>query len=229
MKPSRWVQFGLIASVFVERSAWANQPPEPPAMLGEISIVPLALLVFSWSGAAKLYDETHRKPSHRGLALLASIFVTFASGMHEGLAALFAPLLCAYGIAIGLRMISVSFKAPPKSFTRKMSLWGGILLIPVVIFLAGLSWAFLGKYGRYSNDEWVLLNLKAFHAYQTSYSIQHEGRFEDLRVEEALRLDDDVGHHGGQWSQKWLDSGMNNIAENSKYHKFASELKYATG
>lgn len=209
MKPARaTAPFILLAGVFITRSAWANDPPAPPAWLAEFSIVPLALLTFSWSGAAQLYDESTGIRGRRGLALCLSVLVTLMSGIHEGFAVLIAPLLCTYAIIVALRMMKASSFAPQNSLVKRASQWGGILLIPTVIFLASFSWVFMGSY-RYSSGRWASEAMPEFYEYQRSYAKQHDGKFQELRLKDMVRAEND----DGELHKQWIDSRAYVFAE----------------
>lgn len=220
MKSSR-AMFVLLTGVFIARSAWANDPPAPAAWFAEFTIVPLALLIFSWSGAAKLYDEARGAPGGRGRVLLIGILVAFLSGMHEGYAMLTAPLLGAYAVVVGVRMIAASKIAPPRSYARIASRCGGIALIPIALFLASFSWALLGS-NRYSHDWLFTDSLTKFQTYQRVYAAEHGGRFQQLSTNSA-NLDGDK-----EFEKHWYDSGMYVLSEYTDSRITQIDVKYGS-
>ena len=205
----RWrISILALVGMCIARSAYANDPPAPPAWLAEFSIVPLALLVFSWSGAAKLYDEASGKPGRRGRILLVAVLITFFSGMHEGYAFFIAPLLGVYAVVIGVRMLAVSSRAPAKSYTRTASRIGGIVLIPTALFLASFGWVFMGSY-RYRTERWAAESLPQFREHQRNYAQQHDRKFQELRIADKDRAESD----SGEYRRQWFDAGMFSLSE----------------
>ena len=180
-----------IAIVFIlllfglPEAAHANQPPAPETFFAEVLITPITLAFFVLSGAAAIYDRKKNIPRpgfKRILTLLGVTVLCVLTGMHEGFAVLLCLCLAIWAVGIALTMIRLSFDGAAGFYTRWASRIGGVVLIPVVVFLASFSWVFFGMYyyntmGRdWSHKE----TLQEFFAYQRDYAARHEGQFHPL-------------------------------------------------
>jgi len=209
MKPIRLMRSLIFASLFIACSVLANDKPELPVSIADFCIVPLALLVFAWSGAARLYDESHGTSGERIRMLILAVILTYIGTKDEGFAFLTAPFLCVYGLVIAFRMIEVSSLAPKYSLVQRASRWGGILLIPTVIFLAGFNFGFIRSHRFHRSDFVVSESLPTFYAYQRAYAAKHDGRFLELRIEDKARVE----KANDESKKVWDESAMDELVE----------------
>jgi len=215
------IRIAPIAIVFIlllfglPEAAHANQPPAPETFFAEVLITPITLALFVLSGAAAIYDRKNNTPRagfKRILTLLGITVLCVLSGMHEGFAVLLCLCLAIWGVGIALTMIRLSFDGAAGFYARWASRVGGVVLIPVVVFLASFSWVFFGTFyyetmGRdWSHKE----TLQEFFAYQRDYAARHEGQFHLLLPENCT---DDLEKED---KEPLFDSGVWRLAREKK-------------
>lgn len=154
-------------------------------------VAPFAIVLLLCLAAAFWYERRSATRSGRAnrlrLLALASL-VCLLTGIHEGMAAMVSPVLGGWAVVIAIRMLRVSRDAPPGSYARWASRAGGLLLIPMALFLAGFSWIFLGHYFM-ASERGVVQGLVGFHQYQQAYAKQHDGTFNPIPIERLQTQD----------------------------------------
>lgn len=175
--------WALVFLFLLQNPAYANDPPAPQTMLAQLAIVPAALAFFVFSGAAAAYEVAGKGSTRRRrifILLFASVLCVL-SGMHEGFAILLSPMLAAYSIIYAIRMLRTAHLPQASRRTRMASTVGGVLLIPLLVFLASFSWAFFGYYDvSGSRGKYAIKWMQRFHAYQSKYAAAHGGKYHEI-------------------------------------------------
>ncbi len=214
-------KLGALAAVFGfvflrAEPALANDPPAAQTMLANLSIVPIALALFAFTGAAALYDKLLLRkqledsaPKRRrrpGWALGIATVACLLSGAQEGFALLLSPVLCVYAILIAARMIRASRQAPRGSRTCTAALLGGALLIPLSIFLASFSFAFLDSWS-YGRHDFCLEPMRRFASYQDKYAHAHDGLYHEVAMPKRWEPKDE------EEAEVWRKSAVKRLRE----------------
>lgn len=172
---------GLVFGIFGgASSAFANNPPGANVFFAEIAILPLMIGCSLMGGFYVLVVEKTGKRPRLAAKLVGAIALILCSGINEGAAMLVALLFGAIAIERGVNMLYWGMRAWWKHqqpmYLQKASPWrlipAGIALIPLTIFLMGMSIAFQSYIGgtSSSHEETRIRQLQHFIAYQIAYA-----------------------------------------------------------
>lgn len=167
-----------VLMLFCAARAWANQPPGPQMVLGEILILPLMMLLTALGGGYAVMRAQGAK--RRRFWWVAAVAAIFLSGMQEGLALIVMLMFGVVALSRGSRMILWGIAATRPAETRPAHLAqavphrlvsAGAVTALAGMGVGGLAFAFIGWW---PGEGYVEHDLKRLVAYQVARGKQHK-------------------------------------------------------
>ena len=195
MKPKRIILMAMTGVLLTTGTALANNPPSGQTLLSMISILPLTIIFSMMGGAYTVLKQLAPNGFSKGFLISGIAVAIIFSMVHEGFAVIVAVIFGIYAIVRSFMMLGWGLTA----LTRRekpthllgASPWrlipSGFFLIPITVFLVGVSIVFCGRYiGEHQNRE-METALKEFVIHQIAYAREQKTKTGRCRFDEAAQ------------------------------------------